>query len=65
MTPGDRRQFVWLTTAEPAGLYCADETDSVSALRLRPVSESLYGYDPTSAATGPRRWPRAAIRTRT
>ena len=27
MTPGDRRQLVWLTTSEPPGLYCADETD--------------------------------------
>ena len=31
MTPGDRRQLVWLATAEPGGLYCADEVDSVSA----------------------------------
>ncbi len=32
MTPGDRRQLVWLATAEPAGLYCADEADPVSDL---------------------------------
>ena len=47
MTPGDRRQFVWLSTAEPAGLYCADETDEVATARLCPADESLYGYDPT------------------
>jgi ABC-type transport system substrate-binding protein len=53
MTPGDRRQLVWLTTAEPAGLYCADERDSVSDLVCAQLGESLYGYDPTSAATIP------------
>ena len=53
MTPGDRRQLVWLSTAEPAGLYCADETDPVSDLVCAQLSESLYGYDPTSAATIP------------
>lgn len=53
MTPGDRRQLVWLTTAEPAGLYCADETDPVSGLVCAQLSESLYGYDRTSAATVP------------
>ena len=53
MVPGDRRQLVWLTTAEPAGLYCADETDSVSALLCTQLSEGLYGYDPTSAAPVP------------
>jgi peptide/nickel transport system substrate-binding protein len=53
MAPGDRRQLVWLTTAEPAGLYCADETDEVSDLVCAQLGESLYGYDPTSAATIP------------
>ena len=53
MTPGDRRQLVWLTTAEPAGLYCADETDPVSDLVCAQLSESLYGYEPASAATIP------------
>ena len=53
MVPGDRRQFVWLTTGEPAGLYCADETDSVSALICTQLSEGLYGYDPTNAAPVP------------
>ena len=53
MVPGDRRQLVWLTTAEPGGLYCADETDAVSALVCAQISDGLYGYDPTSAATVP------------
>ena len=53
MTPGDRRQLVWLATAEPGGLYCADEADPVSDLVCSQLSESLYGYEPTSAATVP------------
>ena len=53
MVPGDRRQLVWLTTAEPAGLYCADETDPVAALVCAQLSEGLYGYDPTGAAPIP------------
>jgi ABC-type transport system substrate-binding protein len=53
MTPGDRRQFVWSTTAEPAGLYCADETGTVALLVCSQLVESLYAYEPTSAATVP------------
>jgi ABC-type transport system substrate-binding protein len=53
MTPGDRRQFVWLTTAEPPGLYCADETDSVANLVCVQLMEGLYGYDPAGAGTVP------------
>jgi peptide/nickel transport system substrate-binding protein len=51
MTPGDRRQFVWLTTAEPLGLYCPDETDPIARLVCAQLSEGLYGFDP-SGATG-------------
>lgn len=53
MTPGDRRQFVWLTTAEPAGLYCADETDAIATLVCSQLVESLYTYDPTNASAVP------------
>ena len=53
MTPGDRRQFVWLTTAEPAGLYCADETDPVASLICAQLMDTLYRYDPSSAAPVP------------
>jgi peptide/nickel transport system substrate-binding protein len=51
MTPGDRRQLVWLTTAEPPGLYCADETDPIAGLVCSQVMDGLYAYDPTD--TGP------------
>jgi peptide/nickel transport system substrate-binding protein len=53
MTPGDRRQLVWLTTTEPGGLYCADETDPVSSLICAQVMDTLYAYDPTSGAPVP------------
>ena len=53
MTPGDRRQFVWSTTAEPAGLYCADETEAVATLICSQLVEGLYAYEPTTAATVP------------
>ena len=53
MTPGDRRQFVWSTTTEPAGLYCADETEAVATLICSQLVESLYAYEPTSAAAVP------------
>lgn len=53
MTPGDRRQLVWLTTTEPTGLYCADETDPVSNLTCAQVMDTLYAYDPTGAAAVP------------
>ena len=53
MTPGDRRQLVWLTTGEPPGLYCADETDPVALLACSQVVESLYGYQPGGAAVVP------------
>jgi ABC-type transport system substrate-binding protein len=53
MTPGDRRQLVWLAASEPAGLYCADETAAVAALVCAQTSESLYGFDPESATPTP------------
>ena len=53
MTPGDRRQLVWLTTTEPGGLYCADEADPVSRLICAQVMDTLYADDPTSAAPVP------------
>ena len=50
MTPGDRRQFVWLTTAEPSGLYCADGSDPVAELVCSQLMEGLYGFSPGNAA---------------
>jgi len=53
MTPGDRRQLVWLTTAEPPGLYCANESDAVATLVCAQYAESLYAYDPAGASVTP------------
>ncbi len=53
MTPGDRRQLVWLTTAEPPGLYCADETDPIAGLVCAQLMDGLYAFPPGSAAPVP------------
>ena len=53
MTPGDRRQFVWLATDEPEGLYCADETSSVAHMACAQLLEGLLLFAPGSAAVGP------------
>jgi ABC-type transport system substrate-binding protein len=53
MTPGDRRQLVWVASAEPEGLYCADETSEVAQLVCSQVSEALYSFEPGGAAPVP------------
>jgi ABC-type transport system substrate-binding protein len=53
MTPGDRRQLVWLTTSEPGGLYCADESEASAALVCAQLADGLYAYDPAGASTTP------------
>jgi ABC-type transport system substrate-binding protein len=53
MTPGDRRQLVWLTTNEPPGLYCPDEVDPVATLVCAQLTDSLYAYDPDGASVEP------------
>ena len=58
MIPGDRRQLVWLTTGEPGGLYCADETDSVSAL----ICTQLARACTATTRPAPRRSPSLAKR---
>ena len=57
MTPGDRRQFVWLAAAEPEGLYCADETSPVAHLACAQLAEGLLALDAGSAVV------RAALAT--
>jgi peptide/nickel transport system substrate-binding protein len=48
MTPGDRDTFVWLQNGEPAGLYCADETDGEALRACEQVMQSLLAYEPGS-----------------
>ncbi len=53
MTPGDRRQLVWLTSHAPSGLYCADEVDPVAGLICSQVVQSLYAHGPGDAGVIP------------
>jgi peptide/nickel transport system substrate-binding protein len=53
MTPGDRRQLVWLTASEPAGLYCADETEPVARLVCAQMMDGLYAYAHNEASVIP------------
>ncbi|MBA2372876.1 MAG: peptide ABC transporter substrate-binding protein [Chloroflexi bacterium] len=53
VSPGDRKQFVWMQASEPPGLYCADET-SPDALRVcAQVLEGLYGFTGPDATPVP------------
>jgi peptide/nickel transport system substrate-binding protein len=45
MKPGDRTQLVWIQNGEPAGIYCADETDGEALRVCEQVTESLYGFE--------------------
>jgi ABC-type transport system substrate-binding protein len=49
MTPGDRRQLVWLAGSAPEGLYCADETGATSMLACAQLFEGLFSFEPGSA----------------
>lgn len=53
LVPGDRRQFVWLTSDEPSGLYCPIETDRAALLICSQLVERLYAYEPGSATPVP------------
>jgi ABC-type transport system substrate-binding protein len=58
MTPGDRDTFVWMQNGEPAGLWCADESDGEALRVCNQALEGLLAYqiggtDPVPAlATG-------------
>ena len=53
MTPGDRKQFVFIQAAEPKGLYCADETDGEALRVCEQLTEGLYGYEIGGVASKP------------
>lgn len=53
MTPGNRNRLVWEQSAEPLGLYCADEVDANSLRACAQVMESLYGYTAAGAQPVP------------
>ena len=53
MTPGDRKQLVWMQNSEPSGLYCGDESDG-DALRIcQQIFDSLYQYKVAGLDTEP------------
>jgi ABC-type transport system substrate-binding protein len=45
MNPGGRDTFVWLQNGEPAGLYCADETDGEALRACEQMIQSLLAYE--------------------
>lgn len=45
MDPGGRDAFVWMQNGEPAGLYCADETDGEALRVCEQVTEGLLAYE--------------------
>ncbi len=53
MTPGDRDTFVWMQNGEPAGLYCADESDGEALRVCEQVTEALLSYEIGGTAVQP------------
>jgi ABC-type transport system substrate-binding protein len=53
MTPGDRRQLVWLAASSPEGLYCADEAGSTSQLACAQLFDGLFAFEPGGASVTP------------
>jgi ABC-type transport system substrate-binding protein len=45
MDPGGRDTFIWMQNGEPAGLYCADETDGEALRACEQVMQSLLAYE--------------------
>jgi ABC-type transport system substrate-binding protein len=53
MAPAGREEFIWLQSAEPASLFCADEADPNSLRICAQIVETLYRFDMSSAAPVP------------
>jgi ABC-type transport system substrate-binding protein len=51
--PGADDQLVFMQSAEPIGMYCADETDGESLRACEQVMEPLYGFEVGGTATEP------------
>jgi ABC-type transport system substrate-binding protein len=52
--PGSDDQLVFMQSAEPIGMYCADETDGESLRACEQVMEPLYAFEVGGTATEPR-----------
>jgi peptide/nickel transport system substrate-binding protein len=53
MKAGDRQQIVFMSNAEPAGVYCADETDGEALRPCEQMFEALYSYEIAGTAPLP------------
>jgi len=53
MKPGDRTQLVWIQNGEPAGIYCADESDGEALRVCEQITEALYGFEVGGTAAIP------------
>ncbi len=53
MDPGGRDTLVWVQSGEPAGLYCADESDGEALRVCEQMMEALYGYEIAGTAAQP------------
>lgn len=53
MSDPDDDVFVWVQNGEPAGLYCADETDGEALRVCEQITEPLLGYEIAGTATVP------------
>jgi len=51
--PGADDQLVFMQNAEPAGMYCADETDGEALRMCEQVVESLYAFEVAGVAPYP------------
>jgi ABC-type transport system substrate-binding protein len=51
--PGADDQLVFMQSAEPIGMYCADETDGESLRACEQVTEPLYGFSVGGTDTEP------------
>jgi len=45
MQAGERDQLVWIQNGEPAGIYCADESDGEALRVCEQINEALYGFE--------------------
>jgi peptide/nickel transport system substrate-binding protein len=53
MNPGGRDTFIWMQNGEPAGIYCADETDGEALRVCEQIAESLLAYEIGGTAVVP------------
>jgi peptide/nickel transport system substrate-binding protein len=51
--PGADDQLVFMQSAEPIGMYCADETDGESLRACEQIMEPLYAFEVGGTATEP------------